>query len=144
MCDCLGAGEKTKKQLLNQHLPAPSFNQLTSTGCRSVNEVLSARFYDAFADNSLFSRISSDAVKARRLQLRVSMLLEKGKQTERQLSLAARVGFLQPSLQGWRLFADILPSMPLDIDAEFGGAVDSSLASELSSGENFAASLRLV
>ncbi|PHJ22606.1 rhoptry neck protein ron5 [Cystoisospora suis] len=59
--------------------PAPSFNAMASSGCRSVNQEIRGRYFDLYTSNSAFARVQRDTRNARqRLQQRVTKLRTDG------------------------------------------------------------------
>ncbi|OEH79077.1 rhoptry neck protein RON5 [Cyclospora cayetanensis] len=95
--------EHEKRKLSAENDPAPSFNQLVSTGCASASSDLRRRFWDAWKDRGLFSAIEADAILSERLRKRVEILAKQ----------------------------DMLPVMPQSLDKIIGGPLQETLANTL-------------
>lgn len=82
LSDICGAllGKGMYAELHGINTPAPSFNAMASSGCRSVNQEIKGRYFDLYTSNSAFARVQRDTRNARqRLQQRVTKLRADGK-----------------------------------------------------------------
>ncbi|KAL8450187.1 hypothetical protein Emag_003341 [Eimeria magna] len=78
--------KKYAAQLLERHIaslkeatsPAPSFNTLTSSGCKSYSDDARRLFYEHFYSNQLFALVKQNAKANAKLQLRAQLLQTQG------------------------------------------------------------------
>lgn len=81
-------GKGTYAELHGVNTPAPSFNAMASTGCRSVNQEIRTRYFDLYTSNSAFARVQRDTRNAKqRLQQRVTILRTDGEAPQHGASL---------------------------------------------------------
>ncbi|KAL8433299.1 hypothetical protein ACSSS7_003983 [Eimeria intestinalis] len=70
----LGYLERHIASLKEASSPAPSFNRLVSSGCKSYSDDARRLFYEHFYSNQLFSLVKQDAKANAKLQLRAQQL----------------------------------------------------------------------